>query len=491
MIKTRKIKLIPVGETAADRTKVYKYIRNIADSLSEVGNRIIRLHVNNLYELEDLVKDKNLNRKDATIALSERLGTSLQNSGYRLTSDYTNIASEIRTGFNQAIYGKLKNNFFDIKNGKMSIPSFRKTNMTIPFSATKSQTESGGSSIIYIDDKKYYLSFPLSKEEKKLHNKMELNLFFGKDRSNNKIIVDRIISGEYHVCDSSIQVKDNDLYLLLTYNQPDTILTQINDKIMGVDIGINRPVSFYIDGIKHQPNQIEIGSKIQHDRMKFYKHRKSLQEALKYSKGGHGRTRKTQALNHLKEKEANWSKLINHTISKELLKVAIDNNVHTIKLEDLTGITTNTKEYFLKSWAYYQLQSNIEYKAKQAGIEILWVDPKNTSNTCPTCGNSDPLNRNDKDKTKFRCISISCDDYDKVKDADIVGAYNICHVDGQTVKGKSKAGKKEKAIKTKKNNGMKDLYKELAKDPMSLNEDGYIYLSEGMVLCPDGSVVPE
>jgi IS605 OrfB family transposase len=251
------------------------------------------------------------------------------------------------------------------------------------------------------------------------------------------------------MCNSSIQIKDNELYLLLTYKQDDKVKHIDNNKVMGVDIGINRPVTFYIDGLKHQPHQINIGLKIQHDRMRFYKHRKSLQEAVKYSKGGHGIKRKIQALSNIREKETEWSKLINHNISKELIKIAKDNCVGIIKLEDLTGITTNTKEYFLKSWSYYQLQTYIEYKAKEEGIRILWVNPKNTSNTCPTCGNSDPLNRNDKDKTKFRCISVNCKDYDKVKDADEVGAYNITYSEGIEVKEKSKKGKIESAKKKK------------------------------------------
>lgn len=449
-VKTRKIKLIPVGETSADKTKTYKYIKNIAATLAEVGNKIIRLHVNNLYELEELVKDQNLTKKDATALLSERFGTSLQNAGYRLTTEYTEIASEIRTGFNQSIFGQLRNNFFDIKTGKMSIPSFRKTNMNIPFSGTMKKTESGGTTVIYVEDEKYYLNFPLTISERKIHKEIKLNLFFGKDRSNNKIIVDRLISGEYHMCDSSIQVKDNELFLLLTYKQDDKVSNMDQNKIMGVDIGINRPVTYYIQGEKHQPTQINIGLKIQHDRMKFYKHRKSLQEALKYSKGGHGIKRKTQALKDLREKEKNWAQLTNHTITRELIRVAQQYNVGIIKLEDLTGITTNTKEYFLKSWSYYQLQTFIEYKAKEAGIQILWVNPKDTSNTCPTCGNSDPLNRNDKDRTKFRCISINCKDYDKVKDADEVGAYNISYAEGTEVKGKSKQGKIDAAVKKKK-----------------------------------------
>ena len=439
-VKTRKIKLIAVGETASDRTKVYKYVKDIASDLASVGNEIIRLHVCNQHELNNLSKNKTVTKGEAIKIVTEQLGTSIQNSGYQLTRNYPHISSEIRTGFNQTIYKTIQQNFYDILMGKMSIPSFRKTKINIPFSAKKNET--GGTETIYIENDKYHFNLPLTIEEKK-SNKIIFTLFFGKDRSNNRIIVDRIISGEYSLCDSSIQVKDNDIYLLLTYKQPDKVILS-KDKVMGIDIGINRPVSFYIDGEKHQPDQINIGLKIQHDRMKFYKHRRSLQEALKYSKGGHGRNRKIKAIEDLKEKESNWAQTINHTITRELIKIAEQYNIGTIKMEDLSGITTNSTDYFLKSWGYYQLQNYIKYKAEEKGITILWVDPKNTSNTCPTCKNSDPLNRNDKDKTKFTCINEDCKDYGKLKDADIIASKNITYVDGSDVKGKSKAGRLKK-----------------------------------------------
>jgi IS605 OrfB family transposase len=444
-VKTRKVTLIAVGETASDRTKVYNYVKNIADTLSKVGNQVIRLHVGNQYELDEMVKGRNITKGESIKILTEKLGTSIQNSGYRLTSNFPHISSEIRTAFNQTIYKTIQNNFYDILMGKMSIPSFRKTNINIPFSASKD--ELGRTKAIYLDGDKYYFNLPLTLAETKIHKEIKFSLFFGRDRSNNRIIVDRLVSGEYTLCDSSIQVKDNEFSVLLTYKQPDEVVEASHDNVMGVDLGINRPVSFYIAGMKHQPQQINIGLKIQHERMKFYKQRRSLQETLKFSSGGHGRNRKLSALNKLSQKESNWSVLINHKISRELINIAKDNNVGTIKMEDLTGITTNSKDYFLKSWAYYQLQTDIEYKAKELGITILWVNPKDTSNTCPTCGTSNVLNRNDKDKTKFRCINGDCKDFDKEKDADIVGSYNISHKDGELVKGKSKKGKMEKGKK--------------------------------------------
>lgn len=438
-IKTRKIKLIAVGENSKDRTKTYKYIKNIAQTLTVVGNKIIRLHVNNLYDLDELMEVNNISKTKAIELITEKIGTSLQNAGYRLTTQYTNISSEIRTGFNQSIFKTLSKNFYDIKTGKMSEPSFRQTNIEIPFPGRKN--ENGGAINIYIENDEYFINFPLTIAEKKIHGEIKLKLFFGKDKSNNKIIVDRVINGIYTMADSTIQVKDNDLFLNLVFKQPDTKPIKENINVMGVDIGINRPVSFYISNLDHQPEQINIGNKIQHERMKFVKQRKNLQENLKYAKGGHGTKRKLQKLNDLKENEKNWSKQINHKISKELISIAVEYNVGTIKLEDLTGITTNTKEYFLKSWAYYQLQSFIVYKANDAGIKIEWVDPKNTSITCPSCNETHKENRDIKDKTKFACSNLLCDEFGKIKDADILAAQNICNKISVEVKPNSKEGK--------------------------------------------------
>ena len=118
-VKTRKIKLIAVGETPKDRTATYNHIKNTANILSEVGNRIIRLTVNNLYEIDDLMTT--MTKGDAIKVLTEKLGTSVQNSGYRLTTEYANIPSDVRTGLNQSIFKTISNNFYDIKNGKSEL----------------------------------------------------------------------------------------------------------------------------------------------------------------------------------------------------------------------------------------------------------------------------------------------------------------------------------------------------------------------------------
>ena len=149
-----------------------------------------------------------------------------------------------------------------------------------------------------------------------------------------------------------------------------------------------------------------------------------------------------------KKKESNWATLMNHIITKELIKIAQDNNVGIIKLEDLTGITKNQNNYFLKSWKYYQLQEFIKYKADSVGIKVEYVNPKNTSITCPTCNTINPENRSDNDKTIFKCQNFLCDDYDKIKDADIIGAINISKTHSTEEKTNSKKSKLKKYLKT-------------------------------------------
>jgi len=137
---------------------------------------------------------------------------------------------------------------------------------------------------------------------------------------------------------------------------------------------------------------------------------------------------------------------MNHRISKAVIDLAIANRVGTIKMEDLTGITKDTNDYFLKSWAYYQLQEFIEYKAKIAGIKILWVKPYNTSIKCPICGVIDKANRSKVDRTKFSCITMDCRDFGREKDADVVAAQNIAFTEGSILKGN---GKEAKILKKK------------------------------------------
>ena len=136
--------------------------------------------------------------------------------------------------------------------------------------------------------------------------------------------------------------------------------------------------------------------------------------------------RKRQAKQRLlvkrSRKERRFAANINHTIAKSIVAKAKDTG-RGIALEDLSGIrdritVRHSQRRQHSSWAFRQLRTFIEYKAKLAGVVIKLVDPRNTSRACPICGCVDKRNR--PSQAIFSCVSCGFS-----SPADTVAAGNI------------------------------------------------------------------
>ncbi len=69
--------------------------------------------------------------------------------------------------------------------------------------------------------------------------------------------------------------------------------------------------------------------------------------------------------------------------------------------EDLTHIRENIPEATWQHvWAFRRLSEYVEYKAKEQDINVVHVDPRNTSKRCSTCGFTHDHNRHGED---FEC----------------------------------------------------------------------------------------
>jgi len=94
-----------------------------------------------------------------------------------------------------------------------------------------------------------------------------------------------------------------------------------------------------------------------------------------------------------------------------------------IALEDLQGIRDRIKarrreRARLHNWAFGRLRQFIVYKAAQAGVPVIFVDPANTSRTCPVCGHVDKRNRHSQ--SEFQCRRCG-----HAGPADVIAARNI------------------------------------------------------------------
>jgi IS605 OrfB family transposase len=177
--------------------------------------------------------------------------------------------------------------------------------------------------------------------------------------------------------------------------------------VLGVDKGIVQ-IAYTSDGESFS------GQSVDKIRERYTNLRKELQACGSKSAKRH--------LKKIAKKQARYQKDRNHCISKQIVETAKGTN-RAIALEDLSGIrdrqtVRKADRQRFGNWAFYQLDSFISYKAKIAGVPVIFVDPRNTSRTCPICGFVSKSNRRTQDS--FSCLSCNFS-----ANADFVGSLNI------------------------------------------------------------------
>ena len=102
---------------------------------------------------------------------------------------------------------------------------------------------------------------------------------------------------------------------------------------------------------------------------------------------------------------------VNHQISKALVDRYGQNTLFV--LEDLTGVTFDTVNYRKKenryehmSWAFFDLEQKLIYKAYQNKSMVINVSARYTSQRCPKCGAIHKKNRMRK-KHFFKCAQCN------------------------------------------------------------------------------------
>ena len=121
-------------------------------------------------------------------------------------------------------------------------------------------------------------------------------------------------------------------------------------------------------------------------------------------------------------RESRHAANVNHVISKSIVAEA-ERTSRGIAVEALTGIRARVRlrkpqRAALHCWSFAQLGEFLTYKARRAGVPLVQVDPRYTSQTCCKCGHRDKRNR--PDQATFSCRSCGV-----VAHADVNAAVNI------------------------------------------------------------------
>lgn len=422
---------------------LYKAANNISSKLyldDHVSSMVRLKHAEYLTLLSELEKAKKKDDEELIAELGNRVSVtekemtdqelaickyatemSTDTLAYRFANEIEiNVFGQILACLKQGIHSNYKKDAADVKRGERSIRNFKK-GMPIPFPWSKSiRIENEGSD--------FYLRW---------YNGLRFRFDFGKDRSNNRLIVSRCLNldpeyeGEYKLSNSSLQMVKRDgstkLFLLLVVNIPQGNV-ELNKKIVvGVDLGINSP-AYVATNVTMERQQIGRRDTFLNARMAIQRRFKSLQK-LQNTAGGRGRKKKLEPLERLRETERNWVRTQNHLFSRDVVQFAVKTRAATIHLEDLSGFgkdddgnADEKKEFVLRNWSYYELQTMIKYKAAKYGIKVEKIRPAYTSRTCSWCGQ--PGFRQGE---IFICENPECEKHGKKENADYNAARNIAN----------------------------------------------------------------
>lgn len=206
--------------------------------------------------------------------------------------------------------------------------------------------------------------------------------------------------------ESDLIFRDGKFHLAATCNveEPDP---QDVDDFIGVDMGV---VNIAVDS----DGKIFSGTNVNRLRKRHRNLRSKLQKK--------GTRAAKRLLKRRRRKETRFASDVNHCISKKIVAKA-EGTKRGIAVEKLTGIRSRTtvrksQRATHHSWSFYQLKEFIVYKAKMFRIPVMFVDPRNTSRTCLSCGCVDKHNRSNQ--STFCCVSCGFSGL-----ADHVAAENI------------------------------------------------------------------
>ena len=191
-------------------------------------------------------------------------------------------------------------------------------------------------------------------------------------------------------------------------------------------VGIDRGLRFLVTSYDEQGKTAFFdGQAIMRKRAKYQKLRAILQ-----AKGTKSAKRR---LKKLSGRENRWISDINHCLSKTLVQKYGANTLFV--LENLNGVSFERTDLPKalrnqnKSWAFYQLEQFLTYKAHLNNSEVVEVSAKYTSQRCPKCGVIKKDNRN-HEKHEYHCDNCGYRSND-----DRIGAMNIQLLGTQYISG--------------------------------------------------------
>ena len=240
---------------------------------------------------------------------------------------------------------------------------------------------------------KFYINLPSTWQRGGYWCPIEIN-------PNQEKFYHRLLDEEIKLGEVQVVKKDNEFYvhIVVKYEvevrNPSECTTQV-----GLDIGDNTLVAgcSLNGGVEPRCGEVWSGNECKQLRKEWHTVKKRLQ-----SRGSE------KVLDDVGDNIWNRIDDIIHKTTREVVEYVKRFDEPVIVLEDLKYIRENMDygEYMnerLHSWAFRKIQEQIEYKATDEGIPVVYVNPENTSKECHHCRQKGVRKGN-----LFRCTNDDC-----------------------------------------------------------------------------------
>ena len=206
--------------------------------------------------------------------------------------------------------------------------------------------------------------------------------------------------------------EDDDLYLHAIFRQRVKLPeASAEEKVIAVDVNENVIVYGNNDFIgKFETNEGII-------RTRYFLKRQRIQSKV--------RKKELRAKLLEKYKGREWRRIreIYYRAAKEIITKALEIGATIIVMEDLERFKEkdkNSKELNgrLHRWSYRKFQWILEYQARLHGLNVKYVNPRNTSKMCPACG--DEISPSPNGRRLMKCQRCGLEE-----DRDIIAVKNL------------------------------------------------------------------
>ncbi|QIB27482.1 RNA-guided endonuclease TnpB family protein [Caloranaerobacter azorensis] len=421
---------------------IYKY-RHFENMYIILLNQDYKQNIGDFRLLTNYEIMRALFRGTAPKKLEEKL-TYIRNKykNHQIMNDLINLSKELKIHNIVEIIKRVKSQykgfFSKIKKGdyKAKPPKPKKlsklTNYTIPLDS--------------------YKGFSLKRK-----NQLGINL-------NNKMIrtyinhkeLEKVVGNLKNIKAVHLNFSNSELYLLFIYEKEEKEIKEKPYKSAGIDIGINNLLSIYVDD-KDAPSLIIDGKKFKTYNANFNRFIAKLNREIMTTKDKNRKRYLEKYRTYLYEKRNRYFYDQFHKISKRVLEylekhdvteIILSDNLNNLKNNGKCRLNKANKQNFIQI-PFGKLIRYIEYKAKEYGIEVKYVDESYTSKVSSLTEDikimqkllqynldlTNALNGKRVKRGLFKDKVIN-----KIINADLNGARNICILGSKKAQQRYKAG---------------------------------------------------